>query len=169
MSEKGSFLQTKPGLEQRTTPKMKKQINPTMKAHLLRGAFCLLLLMLMAVCVIPFALGQRATTKQSAVADPLLLGLAPVAGIVLTATTRRAGPGLQQAASSPHAIITPRRCWPTARCWSRGDITATGDLSSAELYDPASETWTTTGSLNTARGLTRRRCCPTARCSWQED
>ena len=40
-------------------------------------------------------------------------------------------------------------------------------LSSAELYDPASGTWTATGSLNTAREVTRRHCCPTARCWWQ--
>src|SRR6266513_3300668 len=55
---------------------MKKQTDPNIKAHLLRSAFYLLLLV--AVCVIPFALGQRATTKQSAVAAPLLLGSAPV-------------------------------------------------------------------------------------------
>ena len=36
---------------------MKKQINPTIKAHLIRGAFYLLLLV--AVCAIPFALAQR--------------------------------------------------------------------------------------------------------------
>ncbi len=48
---------------------MKKQINPTIKAHLIRGAFYVLLLL--AVCVIPFALAQRNTTKQrSAVANP---------------------------------------------------------------------------------------------------
>ena len=44
---------------------MKKQINPTIKAHLIRGAFYLLLLV--AVCAIPFALAQsrsRGTTKQ---------------------------------------------------------------------------------------------------------
>ena len=35
---------------------MKKQINPTIKAHLIRGAFYLLLLL--AVCAIPFALAQ---------------------------------------------------------------------------------------------------------------
>jgi N-acetylneuraminic acid mutarotase len=43
---------------------MKKQINPTIKAHLIRGA-CYVLLLL-AVCVIPFALAQRNTTKRSA-------------------------------------------------------------------------------------------------------
>src|SRR5713101_4201990 len=36
---------------------MKKQINPTIKGHLIRGAFYLLLLL--AVCAIPFALAQR--------------------------------------------------------------------------------------------------------------
>src|SRR6266404_1494691 len=43
---------------------MKKQINPTIKAHLIRGAFYLLLLL--AVCAIPFALGQRNTKKSAA-------------------------------------------------------------------------------------------------------
>jgi len=43
---------------------MKKQINPTIKAHLIRGAFYLLLLL--AVCAIPFALAQRNASKQSA-------------------------------------------------------------------------------------------------------
>src|SRR6266403_1580365 len=46
---------------------MKKQINPTIKAHAIRGAFYLLLLV--AVCAIPFALAQsrsRGTTEQSA-------------------------------------------------------------------------------------------------------
>ena len=38
---------------------MKKQINPTIKAHLIRGAFYLILLV--AVCAIPFALAQRNT------------------------------------------------------------------------------------------------------------
>src|SRR5215467_8515914 len=41
---------------------MKKQINPTIKAHLIRGAFYLLLLV--AVCAIPFALGQRNAPKR---------------------------------------------------------------------------------------------------------
>ena len=48
---------------------MKKQINPSIKAHLIRSAFYVLLLV--AVCVIPFALAQRNTTKQ-AVTSPKL-------------------------------------------------------------------------------------------------
>src|SRR6059036_3887987 len=45
---------------------MKKQINPTIKAQIMRGAFYLLLLL--AICAIPFALAQsrsRGTAKQS--------------------------------------------------------------------------------------------------------
>src|SRR6266704_5267637 len=50
---------------------MKKQINPTIKAHLVRGAFYLLLLL--AVCAIPFALAQRnklGSTKGQATKAP---------------------------------------------------------------------------------------------------
>src|SRR5436853_4226250 len=47
---------------------MKKQINPTIKAHLIRGAFYLLLLV--AVCAIPFALAQRNATKRNIVNVP---------------------------------------------------------------------------------------------------
>jgi hypothetical protein len=47
--------------------RMKKQINPTIKAHLIRSAFYVLLLV--AVCVIPFALAQRKTARQS-LAEP---------------------------------------------------------------------------------------------------
>jgi N-acetylneuraminic acid mutarotase len=43
---------------------MKKQINPTIKAHLIRSA-CYVLLLL-AVCVIPFALAQRNTKRNAA-------------------------------------------------------------------------------------------------------
>jgi Kelch motif/Galactose oxidase, central domain len=47
---------------------MKKQINPTIKAHLIRGAFYLLL----AVCAIPFALAQSRSrgTARGTVARP---------------------------------------------------------------------------------------------------
>ena len=42
---------------------MKKQINPSVKAQILRSA--LILLSLVAVCAIPFALAQRNATKRS--------------------------------------------------------------------------------------------------------
>ena len=38
---------------------------------------------------------------------------------------------------------------------------------SAEVYDPASGTWTATGKIgDIGAGLPRPRCCATARCSW---
>jgi hypothetical protein len=47
---------------------MKKQINPTIKAHLIRGAFYLLLLI--AICAIPFALAQRNVGKRTVMRAP---------------------------------------------------------------------------------------------------
>jgi hypothetical protein len=46
---------------------MKKQNNPSLKAHLIRNAFYMLLLV--AICAVPFVLAQRNTTEQS-VATP---------------------------------------------------------------------------------------------------
>ena len=37
------------------------------------------------------------------------------------------------------------------RCWSRGASATRGYLSSAELYDPATGTWTATGALSNTR------------------
>src|SRR5437773_1083928 len=46
-----------------------KRVGLTMKAHLIRGAFYLLLLL--AICVIPFALAQKATTKRNRPANTI--------------------------------------------------------------------------------------------------
>ena len=63
---------------------MKKQINPTIKAHLIRGAFYLLLLV--AVCAIPFALAQRnkpgLARAQAAKAPPTKAQIAAASGKV---------------------------------------------------------------------------------------
>src|SRR3954471_1703915 len=72
---------------------MKKQINPTIKAHLIRGAFYLLLLV--TVCAIPFALAQnrnRASAKQVAV-NPS------------NQTLNRAASGLKPASQLPNDVM----------------------------------------------------------------
>ena len=66
-------------------------------------------------------------------------------------TPWRVGAGGPQAASTPHALLTRRRCYKTAWSLLQGELTALIAFASAELYDPASGTWTATGSLNTAR------------------
>jgi hypothetical protein len=53
---------------------MKQHTNSAIKARLIRGAFYLLLLL--AVCLIPFALAQRTTGKPSTVASAMQLPIA---------------------------------------------------------------------------------------------
>ncbi len=66
---------------------MKANISSTIKAHLIPGAFCLLLLL--AVCVVPFALGQRTTAKGNRPAN-----------VIAVTNTHDSGPGsLRQALS----------------------------------------------------------------------
>ena len=128
---------------------MKQCINPVIRAHFVRGAFYLILLA--AVCVIPFALGQRATTKQSAAADSLLLGSGPLA-------TSSTGDAPASGTWTETGSLNTARYLHTASLLPNGMVLVAGGLdsnlnalASAELYDPASGTWTVTGSLNTAR------------------
>jgi len=66
---------------------MKKQISPYVEVYLVRGAFYLLLLL--AVCVIPFALAQRTTAKGNRPAN-----------VITVTNTNDSGPGsLRQALS----------------------------------------------------------------------
>jgi hypothetical protein len=69
---------------------LKKQINPNVKAHLIRGVFYLLLTL--AACMIPFTLAQRTTAK----------GNRPATTITVT-NTNDSGPGsLRQALADAH-------------------------------------------------------------------
>ena len=65
-------------------------------------------------------------------------------------TIRRAGPGRPPAASPPHASSHTATLLPNGKVLVAGGLHGVR-LASAELYDPASGTWTATGSLATAR------------------
>src|SRR5215468_2010340 len=69
----------------RSASKVKVNISSTTKAHLIRGAFYLLLLL--TLCVIPFALAQRTTAKGNRPAN-----------VITVTNTNDSGPGsLRQA------------------------------------------------------------------------
>jgi hypothetical protein len=74
---------------------MKKQINPSIKAHLIRGAFYLILLI--AVCGIPFALAQRNAAKRSVAKPSAKPKLSAIAKL------RQTAPPLTRAISAPAA------------------------------------------------------------------
>ena len=128
---------------------MRKQTNPNIKAHVVRGAFYLLLLM--AVGLIPFALAQRASSRQSAAADPLLLGSTPGATLSngddpASGTWSFTG-SLNTARGQQKAALLPN-----GKVLVAGGIDSSGTVfASAELYDPSSGIWTTTGNLNAGR------------------
>src|SRR6266496_4405785 len=116
---------------------MKKQISSNVKAHLLRGAFYLLLLV--TVAVIPFALGQRAATKQSTVA------------------TMPIGDDPASETWSVTGSLTIARYEHTATLLASGKVIVAGgfdgvaSLTSTELYGPVTGAWNITGSLLTPR------------------
>ncbi len=96
---------------------MKKQNDRSIKAHLIRSAFYLLLLL--AVCAIPFALAQRDTNKRSAagvcgllVGSGMTLGYAPdgwkptLAGNIVNYTF-----GNSQAAPNDFALFETHDPW----------------------------------------------------------
>jgi hypothetical protein len=72
---------------------MKKQINPTIKAHLIQSAFYLVLLL--AVCAIPFALAQsrsRRTTKPDVIKPTVVPNLTSPRSTIPTTQAVRANP-----------------------------------------------------------------------------
>ena len=72
------------------------------------------------------------------------------------------------AASTPHAVVHTATLLPNGKVLVAGGDSYGGYLASAELYDPASGTWTRHRQpQHRTLSVTRRRCCPTARCSSQ--
>src|SRR5690242_1979911 len=78
---------------------MKKQLNPTIKAHLTRGA--LYLLLLVTLCAIPFALAQRNTTKRAIVKAKL----APATTLAATGTRSGAAASLSGVTQHRRAVM----------------------------------------------------------------
>jgi len=108
---------------------MKKQINPTIKAQILRSAF--ILLSLVAVCVIPFALGQRHIGKRS---------MAP-AGTCPTPWTF--------VASMPLDLYGAGGASDGTFYYSAGgySFSTSNTLDVVYRYDPSTDTWDTMASM----------------------
>ena len=86
---------------------MKKQINPTIKAHLIRGAFYLLLLV--AVCAIPFALAQRNAPKRSGANASKLAGSQSKAVVGIPKLPKLSQiPQKTSGAGAAHVVKVPR-------------------------------------------------------------
>ena len=126
---------------------MKREITYTIKRRLPRAAFYLLLLVI--VCFTPFAVAQRSKNRQSAVSvSPLVRSksILPLSGSDAPFTFSNTG-----------SLITARE-FHTATLLSNGKVLVAGGegilgapLTSAELYDLVSRSWSATSSLNTAR------------------
>ena len=120
---------------------MKKQINPTIKAYLIRSAFYVLLLL--AVCVIPFTLAQsrsRGTAKQSAGQPTRLAPSAAASALASKSTVPDSSVKAADAASSALAPGTrllqihknPRQPSGTNILWYNGDFNGVNGLSNED-------------------------------------
>jgi hypothetical protein len=110
---------------------MKKQPNSTIEAHLLRSA--LFLLPLLAVCVMPFALGQRQTDAPSLQTDPT--------GLICTPGSWEAGADLPSPAVRMVGVFFPAN----ARFYGMGGRSS--DVAGSDFvhpfeYDAFANTWT---------------------------
>ena len=124
---------------------MKKQVNPRTKAHLIRGAVYMLLLI--GVCAIPFTLGQQNTNKRSAARQ----------GSYSTGASDQAGVlnGGSNPALLPWTIVAdyPQVLrYPAVTSDGTYVYSGTGDVFDAATnaffrYDPVANTWTTLGEI----------------------
>jgi hypothetical protein len=115
---------------------MKKQINPKIKAHLIRSACYVLLLV--AVFVIPFALAQsrsRGTTKHSVARPSVAHGTTVASGAVKAgppSSSAAAGTMLQGRQTAPRVATAP-----TSQAEMRSDVEPVRSLSQSQSADSA--------------------------------
>ena len=133
---------------------MKKQLNPTIKAHLIRSAFYLLVLL--GVCAIPFALAQsrsRGTTKRSG-KQSAQLKKAPEKSQPLAAAGGVLLPDVSSwtlAANYPLVIESPAVTSNGTFGYSAGGFDAVGGVPTNAFYryDPGANTWTPLANVTT--------------------
>jgi hypothetical protein len=115
---------------------MKKQINSTTKAHLLRSGFYMLLLL--AVCVIPLALAQRDTTFATRV---------PPSAASAPASQSPALSSWSIVANYPAVIQSPAVSTDGTYAYSGGGSNNFVPIDGFYRYDPVADMWTTLASL----------------------
>jgi Galactose oxidase, central domain/Kelch motif len=137
-------------------PQKITQTTTTIMTRLRWGAFLLVFLFLV-IQVIPRALGQRDASKRSSDVEIPLLKQRPAA----LEPGSKSVPHLDGGTWTVTGNLNTARVYHTATMLLNGMALVTGGYdtlnplhasASAELYDPASGTWTATGSLNTGRG-----------------
>jgi Galactose oxidase, central domain len=110
------------------------------------------LLLIVVIYAMPFALGQRATIKQSVVAHALLLKSRPVTTLSTgdhpASGTWTVTGSLNTARVQHTATLLPNGRVLVAAGYEGLSFTPSNVLSTAELYDPATGACTVTGSLN---------------------
>ena len=111
--------------------------------------------------------GDVAAQRQGAGGGRIMASAA--LSLARNCTILLAGRGVPPAASPPHALITRRRCCPTARCWWREDLIAAAPRGARNCTIRLPGCGAAPAASPPHATSTRRRCCPTARCWWQED
>ena len=110
-----------------------KKVSPIMKAHLIRHAFCLLLL-LVAVCVTAFALGQRLNAAPSPKDNPTgFVCMGCPSGI-----TWRPGPDMPSTGVRMVGVLAPGGFYVMG---GRSMDGVGNDFTHPFEYDPGSNTW----------------------------
>src|SRR6266478_8008026 len=154
MANDKHYPKGKPKTKRKTS--MKKQQNNSTRGWALQVALSIALLSISAVLLAssfkatPATRGLSATTKPVAAGDKELVIAGP-------ASSQSLSPAYAPFTFGNTGSLNTGRYWHTATLLPNGKVLVAGGydgvnyLTSAELYDPATGTWTATGSLDTAR------------------